>query len=107
MTFTTVGVPKLALEQPAGTPLLSGTSSVGFGNVMSGASLAKGFTIRNTGSADLTGLDVTFTGTNSSEFTTGTLTSTSLSPGASMIVNVTFKPGAAGAAQCGHADREQ
>jgi len=97
MTFATVGIPKLAVEQPAGAGLTNGTSSVAIGNVLQGASLVVEFTLKNTGSAILTGLEVTFAGTNSAEFTAGALSSTTLARDASMIVNVTFKPGAAGA----------
>jgi uncharacterized delta-60 repeat protein len=89
--------PEIAIEQPAGTNLLDGSASVDFGSINMGtSSSAFTFTIRNTGAADLTGLSVTKNGTNSAEFSVGTLGAATLTAGASTTFTVTFSPVAEG-----------
>lgn len=60
--------PEIAVEQPAGTSLTSGTSTVAFGSTLTGASVVRTFTIRNTGAHDLTGLAITIDGDNAPDF---------------------------------------
>ncbi len=95
----TLTVPDIAVEQPAGTDLTDGTGGVDFGTRTLGSSgLLKSFTIRNTGTADLTGLVITTDGVNPGDFTvdtTGTLVT--VTPGGSSTFAVTFNPGAVGA----------
>jgi hypothetical protein len=97
LTGTGGAVPEIAIEQPAGTGLTDGTAALNYGVVDVGqASAAMAFTIRNVGSANLTGLSVTKDGVNATDFAVGTLGSTTLAPGASTTFSVTFTPGAIG-----------
>lgn len=69
-----------------------------FGSVKAGkAGKAKTVTIKNTGAAKLTGLALSKSGKNASDFTLTKLKKTSLAPGASITFNATFKPKAKGA----------
>ena len=89
--------PEIVVEQPAGTGLTDGSAGIAFGNVDTGASAARTFTIKNTGTADLTGLAVTKNGTHNADFTLGDLGASTLAAGASTTFEITFSPGAAGA----------
>ncbi len=71
-TYYIVGTPPdISLEQPAGTPLVSG-GSTGFSTLPVGSAEVKTFTIRNTatGSLQLTGVNVA--GTHPGDFTVST-----------------------------------
>jgi hypothetical protein len=90
--------PEIVVEQPLGTGLTDGVSSVPFGTVNVGGGFSTlTFTIKNTGAADLTGLAITRNGTNAAEFSVGVPGSTTLAPNASTTFVVTFIPTAAGA----------
>ena len=89
--------PEIVVEQPAGTGLTDGAGTVNFNAVTLGSSTVLAFVIRNTGTAGLTSLSVTRDGTNSADFTIGSLGGTTLAPGASTTFTVTFAPGALGA----------
>ena len=91
-----VPVPEIAVEQPSGTDLTDGTSTIAYGSSNVGVGVTKTFTIRNTGTASLTGLAVTKDGTNSADFTLGSLGATSLAAGGSTTFDVTFTPAASG-----------
>lgn len=88
--------PHIVVEQPAGTPLAGGSGTLAFGPVTLGASLAKTITIRNTGTAPLTGLSATVDGEHSSEFAPAGLSANSLAPGTSLTFVVNFTPLASG-----------
>ncbi|MCX6876808.1 MAG: choice-of-anchor D domain-containing protein [Verrucomicrobia bacterium] len=89
---------KIVVEQPAGTNLVNGAASVAFGSVAPGNSGSKSFTIRNTGNANLTGLGITFDGTNAADFTvTASPTAPIAGPNGSTTFTVRFAPATAGA----------
>ena len=89
--------PEIAVEQPVGTDLTDGSASIDCGSVSIGSSSAPfTFTVRNTGTANLTGLALSKNGANSADFTLGSLGATTLAPGASTTFTVTFTPAAAG-----------
>ena len=90
-------MPEIAVEQPAGSGISDGTSTINFGLVAQGASAARTFTVRNVGTADLTGLSVSKDGAHNADFTLGSLGATALAAGASTTFGVTFAPGGAGA----------
>lgn len=96
--ITTYPDAEISVEQPTGTPLTDGASSVGFGTVAVGSSVTKTFTIKNatTATADLTGLALTKTGAAAADYTLGSLGATSLVPGASTTFDVTYTPSAGG-----------
>ena len=91
-------LPRIVVEQPAGNALVDGNSTVSYGPVTLGASLTKTVTLRNTGTATLSGLAVTVDGTNAAEFVPPvSLSATTLAPGATLTFSVNFTPAATGA----------
>lgn len=87
--------PEIAIEQPVGSNLASDTSKKSFGTVKVGSSgPAKTFTIRNKGSAKLTGISVRKSGKNPGDFLVTKPLKTALAPGESTTFKVSFKPGA-------------
>jgi hypothetical protein len=82
------------IEQPAGTSLVDGAASIGFGSILVGnASAPLVFTVRNVGTANLIGLAVSKNGANNSDFNVGALGATTLAPGASTTFSVALTPG--------------
>ncbi|MCX6872496.1 MAG: choice-of-anchor D domain-containing protein, partial [Verrucomicrobia bacterium] len=93
-----MGLPEIAVEQPLGTDLSDGSASIDCGSIDLGStSGAFTITVKNIGTADLTGLVVSKDGTNAADFTVGSLGTTTLAPNTSTTFTVTFAPGAAGA----------
>jgi len=91
-------LPDIAVEQPVGNSLTDGVSSSDFGMALAGSdTVVKFYTIRNTGTADLTGLAVMLDGANAGDFGVGALTNTTVAPGASTFLSVNFTPGTIGA----------
>jgi autotransporter-associated beta strand protein len=93
------GAPEIAIEQPAFTDIPSGGSQ-DFGTVTLGSNASLGFTIRNTGTADLnlTGTPlVSITGTNPGDFTVTSPPASLVTAGNTTTFTVRFTPGGAGA----------
>ena len=90
--------PEIALEQPAGNVLSDGTGSVAFGLVnVGGSSAAITFTIKNSGTADLTGLTIGKDGINQGDFALSALSGTVIPVGTGIVTfTVTFTPGGSG-----------
>ena len=91
-------VPEIAVFQPKTTELVDGSATKKkFGTIKIGVTSAtKTFTIKNTGTANLTGIAITLTGTNPKNFIVTTPALTTLAPGASTSFKVSFKPTAVG-----------
>ena len=64
--------PEIGVEQPAGTWLVDGSSSVDFGTVASGSNVSKTFTIKNIGNLGMTGIGVSIDGADAAEFSVTT-----------------------------------
>ena len=99
ITLTGIGVgkPEIAVEQPLGTNLTDGSTSIGCGNVELGSSSsAFTFTVRNPGTGSLTGLAITKDGANAADFIVGSLGASTLAVGGSTTFTVIFSPGADG-----------
>jgi hypothetical protein len=96
LTGTGVASPEIAVQQPAGTDLKDGVSFKSFGSVALKSTLTKTFTIRNNGTANLTGLAISKSGVHAKNFTVKPPLKSSLAPGASTTFKVTFKPSAKG-----------
>ena len=95
--IATVPAPEIVVEQPVGSSLVDGTAKKSFGTVKVGKTgTAQTFTIKNTGTANLTGLAITKDGAQKTDFIVGVLAKTTLAPGASTTFKVTFKPTAKG-----------
>ncbi|MGJ8654688.1 MAG: InlB B-repeat-containing protein, partial [Opitutaceae bacterium] len=87
---------EITVEQPAASALTDGVSNVAFESTGVGTPKVLTFTIRNDGGGDLTGLAITKDGADSSEFVVEALAVTTLAPGASTTVDVTFTPTVSG-----------
>lgn len=93
--FQAQAAQEIRLEEPADTEFVDDATSA-FGATAMGTTLVKTFTIRNVGDAPLTGLALSKTGSNTFDFLTSTLTSTTLAAGASQTFTITFSPQVAG-----------
>lgn len=88
---------EIVVQQPLGTDLVDGISKRVFGNAsVFSTSIAKTFTIKNTGGASLTGLTLTKIGTDPGNFIVSRLSKTTLAPGESTTFKVQFRPSAIG-----------
>ena len=88
--------PEIVVEQPAGTSLTSGSSTVNFGSVSMGQSTNLTFAIRNTGTAVLTGSTPSFVTGNTTDFSIVTAPVFPVAVGGSTPCVVRFTPGAQG-----------
>jgi hypothetical protein len=90
-------LPEIVVQQPLGSNLDDGKAKKSCGTVAVGKSgKAKTFTIKNTGTAKLTGLAITKTGKNAKDFLIEGPAKSSLAAGESVTFKVTFKPTATG-----------
>ena len=100
-TNTTAGgvqcaFPEIAVEQPPGTDIPDG-GTVPFGSVSRGSNSERVFTVRNTGTANLTGLGITIDGPNASDFTVVNPPAAPVAPSGNTSFTVRFTPSAVGA----------
>lgn len=86
--------PEIAVEQPAGTDLTDGASTVDFGPVELGSTSSLEFTIRNDGTTDLTGIGVG--SLNFGAFSPTDLPANRVLPGGSTTFTMVFAPSAVG-----------
>ncbi len=88
--------PEIAVEQPVGTNIAD-SGSKDFGSVAVGSNASLTFTIKNTGTANLTGLAITKDGINAADFTiTSSPVAPVSGPNGTATFTVNFAPGAAG-----------
>ena len=105
LTSTTLGgvayvpSPSIVVEEPADNSLIDGVGSIDFGGVQIGSPATRTVFVRNTGTAELTGLAVDFMGGQAGDFSAGTLSATTLAPGETASFALSFSPGAFGARQ--------
>lgn len=84
--------PEISISQPTGSNLTDGSAKKSFGTVKIGKkSVSKAFTIKNTGTAPLTGLAVSIKG-HTTSFIIVPPAKTTLAPGASTNFKVSFSP---------------
>ena len=88
--------PEIVVEEPVGNGLTSGVGTRNFGQVAPGGTAVLTFKITNIGTANLTNLIVSMSGTHLNDFTPGSLGMTTLIPAASTTFTVTFAPSAPG-----------
>lgn len=88
--------PEIVVEQPMGTGLADGVSSVNAGAVTLGQNSISTFTVKNSGTSDLVGLSIIKEGAQSGDFTVSPLGATVLAPNASTTFSVIFAPSARG-----------
>lgn len=87
-----VNLPEIAVEELTGADLVSGSSSTDFGPIRIGGNTFKSFAIRNTGTLDLTGIDITFEGVNAADFYVTEAPSATVVPAASSTLTIIFAP---------------
>ncbi len=88
-----LGIPKYTVSQPESQQLKSGKSLVRFGYQTVGkGSFTKTFTIRNTGSVNVTGIKIGKQGPGSRDFKLRNPIQNSLKPGEAVTFKVTFAP---------------
>ncbi|MEQ1751009.1 MAG: choice-of-anchor D domain-containing protein, partial [Prosthecobacter sp.] len=98
-TGTVVSNSEIVVESPAGSSLTDAASTLDFSTVNTGATGTKTVVIRNTGTANLTSLALSFVGTNAAEFTASALSTTTLTttaPSDSTGFTLTFTPTGSG-----------
>jgi hypothetical protein len=83
---------EITVQQPTGSFLIDSASKKTFGSVAVKTSKTKKFTIKNIGTANLTGFSITKSGTGKKSFSVTRPAKNILSPGSSTSFNVTFKP---------------
>lgn len=88
--------PEIGVEQPSGTPLADGGSTVDFGTGSVAYPTSLSYTIRNTGLADLIVSTITFDGANAADFAITSAPTSPVVPGGSTTFTVAFTPGAVG-----------
>lgn len=87
--------PAIVVEQPTSTPLSSGSSTIDFGNVVTGfSSSTLTFTVRNTGSGLLKRLQVGIDGAQLSDFALTAPTVNEIAAGGSTTLSIIFTPSA-------------
>ena len=97
VVYTPSSQPEIEVEQPLNTGLVDGASTIDFGSVNTGSSTPLTFTIKNVGTADLTGILASVSGVNSADYTfVNPLPAATLAAGASTTCTVRFTPGASG-----------
>lgn len=89
--------PEIEVEHPVGTGLADGTAVINLGNVPYGSTSSDlTVTVKNTGNAPLTGLEVTVDGAAAGDFSVGALGATTLAEGTSTTFTVGFTPSTVG-----------
>lgn len=93
LSGTGIAQPSLVVEGPDSNSLTSGSATLAFGSVYVGANAGElTFTLRNVGTADLSGLSVLFSGDNPFDFSTSAQPPSILAPGSSAQLTVRFTP---------------
>ena len=88
-------LPRLVVEQPAGTSLASG-SGQNFGTLLVGATRFRSFLIRNTGGSILTGLSLSISGSGASHYAVSASPAAAVLPGDSTSFTLAYTPGSTG-----------
>ncbi|MBL9130637.1 MAG: choice-of-anchor D domain-containing protein, partial [Verrucomicrobiaceae bacterium] len=91
------GGPEIVVERDPNHNLTDDTGFVDFGAALPGNDVVRTFTIRNTGTAPLTGLFIIEDGANHPDFAFSALSSTTVNPGGTATFSATFTPLSAGA----------
>ena len=94
---TSQQTPEITVQQPAGSAILTGAGNRKFGSIIKGRkSPTKTFLISNTGTATLNLTGILRVGKHRRDFIVTAPQTTSLAPGATTTIRVTFKPTAKG-----------
>ena len=94
---TTVQIPEITIQRSNGSNLTNGSASIDVGSVdLKSSNADQSITIRNTGTANLTGISSTITGSHAASYSISGSLPQSLAPGKSANLNIVFKPEAKG-----------
>ncbi len=93
---TTSVATQMVVEQPSGSALTDGASTVNYSNVTVGSTSSKAFVIRNSGSTSLTITGVSIDGVNASNFLVTAAPAGTVAAGASTTMDVRFTASTAG-----------
>lgn len=96
LSGTGVNVPEITISQGQ-APLVDAASTVAFGSIDIGTNRIISLTLRNTGTATLSGIAASLTGGSAANYKITTLPPASLAPNATATVSIRFTPTAAGA----------
>ncbi|MCX6874938.1 MAG: choice-of-anchor D domain-containing protein [Verrucomicrobia bacterium] len=88
-------VPEIEVEQPLGTPIADG-GSLDFGVCIVGVPKSLTFTIKNTGTGELSGLGITIDGANATDFTLLAAPGVQVPAGGSTTFELRFAPSTGG-----------
>jgi uncharacterized delta-60 repeat protein len=88
--------PAIAVQTGVGTSVFDGISTVNLGSALPSVSTSTTFTIQNTGTADLTGLGITFDGADYANFSVIADSAAPVSPTGSTTFTLRFLPTSAG-----------
>ena len=88
--------PDIALEAPTGTPMTNGNGALAYGSIAPSQTQYLNFTIRNTGSADLTTITASIVGSDSGQFLLVYMPPSTLAPGTSAPFTIRFSPSSIG-----------
>ncbi len=89
--------PEIGLLDPKGKAITDNKSKQNFGTVQTGKiGATRKYTLKNTGTAKLSGLAITKSGANKGDFIVTGLGATSLAPGKSTTFKLSFKPASTG-----------
>ncbi len=92
-----VAVPEINVEKSNGNALIDASSSIQFTNVILGAtSAAEVLTLRSSGTAALTNIAATISGSHAADFILEASPASSLTPGSSTTIKIFFKPTSSG-----------
>jgi uncharacterized repeat protein (TIGR03803 family) len=96
LTGTGLVQPEIEVDSPAPLALQSDEGTYDFGSGAVNADISRTFTIRNTGNAPLSNLNVTVRGIHAGNFSVTSQPPASIAPGASGTFTATFTPSIAG-----------
>ncbi len=88
--------PTISVAQPANTLLVSDSSSVNFGSSPSDKSVTLTFTLKNTGTATMSGIKASKDGTDAADYVISPAPASSIAASSSTSFKVNFTPKAAG-----------
>lgn len=98
LSGTALAVPEITVARADGSELTDSASTLDIGKTGIGSTISHSVTIRNTGTANLTGIAITLDGTQSANFSIGLPAVTTLAPGTSTTFPITFRPDTVGPA---------
>lgn len=96
LNFSGIGLqplaPEIVVRQPADTDLVDGSSSLSFGDVVTGSTSSMNITVGNLGNIELKGVSASVKGANAKEFKVTAKPFKTVGPGATTTFTIAFTP---------------